>query len=719
MKPIRSVSGRVFSVIVATLVAVLLVMIGYFFYSVSEIRNVTPQPYVTIVNNNLAAKVKLLSLKNEILSFQTAPSSQALSQLKLKARVFRSSILQDFQSNRTLEAHQQYGDMRRLTELSVEIEGVVARIEAVTLESHALLDNISRQLNGVYARLNTYLSSFVSEVQKNQMQFLLYKENLHNKQYLYLVIILVCSLLMVGVISWMYLNQSRLSQHLREQTQAMQQAKLLAEQSATTKARFLANMSHEMRTPLNAIIGLSQKEYYLSADEQTRHFLTLINSSGQHLLKLINSVLDISKIEQGKVALHLETFLLSELVAASKTIFIEMNKPQVEVLFTTDAAEDFTLRADQTKLLQIINNISYNAVKFTHQGLVEIRLSVDTQQQLTIKVRDTGIGMSEEQLGRVFEEFTQADDSITRQYGGSGLGLSICQSLVQLMGGQLSVTSQLNQGTEFVIQIPVEVVERLPLLDMQRSALAVNVVAPNIHAQKVITTELSQLGIFDPDANFTVYYQSHEATLEAGLQLVQTEHLQGLLVVADLNMEVPESDCVVKLIKPYDLFTMVAFLQTMQSGIAHPLSTQALQIGDHVKVLLVEDMRVNQIVATKMLSLLGVSWQTANDGKECLEKLKNEHFDLVFMDIQMPVMDGIQALEKIKQQELAPDTVIIALTANTFDSDVSDYLERGFADVLAKPFQLESIKAVFMRYLPDDCSQEQPQNNVLLDDCCD
>ncbi|MEL7291821.1 MAG: ATP-binding protein [Pseudomonadota bacterium] len=700
MKPIRSVSGRVFSVIVATLVAVLLVMIGYFFYSVSEIRNVTPQPYVTIVNNNLSAKVKLLSLKNEILSFQTSPSNQALSQLKLRARVFRSSILQDFQSSRTIEVHQQYGDMRRLTELSVEIEGVVARIEAVTLESHSLLDNISRQLNGVYARLNTYLSSFVSEVQKNQMQFLLFKENLHDKQYLYLAIILVCSLLMVGVISWMYLNQSRLSQHLREQTHAMQQAKLLAEQSATTKARFLANMSHEMRTPLNAIIGLSQKEYYLSADEQTRHFLTLINSSGQHLLKLINSVLDISKIEQGKVTLHLETFLLSELVEASKTIFIEMNKPQVEVLFTTDVAEDYTLRADQTKLLQIINNISYNAVKFTHQGLVEIRLSVDTQQQLTIKIRDTGIGMSEEQLGRVFEEFTQADDSITRQYGGSGLGLSICQSLIQLMGGQISVTSQLNQGTEFVINIPVEVVERPPLLDMQRSALAVNVVAPNIHAQKVITTELSQLGIFDPDASFTVYYQSHEATLEAGLQLVQTEHLQGLLVVADLNMVVPESDCVVKLTKPYDLFTMVASLQTMRSGISHSSSTQVPHIGDHVKVLLVEDMRVNQIVATKMLSMLGVSWQTANDGKECLEKLKNEHFDLVFMDIQMPVMDGIQAIEQIKQQELAPDTVIIALTANTFDSDVNGYLERGFADVLAKPIQLESMVAMIKRYLP-------------------
>ncbi|UPQ90312.1 ATP-binding protein [Vibrio sinaloensis] len=700
MKPIGSLSGRVFTAIVATLVSVLLIMIGYFFYSVTEIRNIAPQPYVTIVNNNLSAKVKLLSFKNELLGFQKAPSNQALSQLKLKARVLRASILQDFQSNRTIEAHQQYGDIKRLTELSLEIEGVFTRIESVTLESRALLDNLSLQLNGVYSRLNTYLSSFVSEVQKNQMQFLLYKENLHNKQYLYLVIILVCSLLMVGVISWMYLNQSRLSQHLREQTQAMQQAKLLAEQSATTKARFLANMSHEMRTPLNAIIGLSQKEYYLAADQQTRHFLTLINSSGQHLLKLINSVLDISKIEQGKVALHLETFLFSELVAASKTIFIDMNKPQVEVLFTTDAAEDFTLRADQTKLLQIINNISYNAVKFTHQGLVEIRLSVDTQQQLTIKIKDTGIGMSEEQLGRVFEEFTQADDSITRQYGGSGLGLSICQSLVQLMGGQLSVTSQLNQGTEFVIQIPVEVVERQPLIDMQRTALAVNVVAPNIHAQKVITTELSQLGLFDPDANFTVYYQSHEATLEAGLQLVQTEHLQGLLVVADLNMVVPESDGVVKLTKPYDLFTMVASLQTMQSGIAHPSSTQTLHIGDHVKVLLVEDMRVNQIVATKMLSLLGVSWQTANNGKECLDKLKNEHFDLVFMDIQMPVMDGIQALEQIKQQELAPDTVIIALTANTFDSDVSDYLERGFADVLAKPFQLESMVAMIKRYLP-------------------
>ncbi|NVD08588.1 response regulator [Vibrio sp. JPW-9-11-11] len=674
-------------------------MIGYFFYSVTEIRNVSPQPYVTIVNNNLSAKVKLLRLQNEILSFQNDPSMQSLNRLKLKARVYRASISQDLQSTRTIKIHQQYGDVRRLTQLSVEIEGVLSRVESVTLESHSLLDNIFRQLSGVYTRLNTYLSSFVSEVQKNQMQFVLFRENLHNQQMFYLAIILVCSLLMVGVISWMYLNQSRLSRHLQEQTQAMKQAKRLAEQSATTKARFLANMSHEMRTPLNAIIGLSQREYYTSSDEQTRNFITLINRSGQHLLKLINSVLDISKIEQGKATLQLETFLLSELVAESKTIFVEMNKEQVEVLFTTDMVEDYTLRGDQTKLLQIINNISYNAVKFTNQGLVEIRLSVDESPQLTIEVNDTGIGMSEEQLDRVFEEFTQADDSITRQYGGSGLGLSICQSLVQLMDGQLSVSSQPNQGTQFVIQVPIEVVERHPLCDAKRCQLAVNVVAPNIDAQKIITTELTQLGLFEPDAPITVYYHSHEATLESGIELVQSEQLHGLLVIADVHVMVPDNERVAKLTKPYDLFSMVASLQAMQQGITHPSNTQALQMEGDLKVLLVEDMRVNQIVATKMLSTLGVSWQIANNGQECLETLKNHHFDMILMDIQMPLMDGIQALEHIKQQELAPNSVIIALTANTFESDVEHYLEQGFVDVLAKPFQLESMKAILTRYL--------------------
>ncbi|WP_051686487.1 ATP-binding protein [Vibrio pacinii] len=694
-----------FVAIVITICAVILVMIAYFSYSITEIRNIAPQPYVTIVNNNLGVKVKLLTIKSEMLSYKAAPSSQSLAQLKFKSRIYKSSILQDFRSTRTIKVHEQYGEVKRLAVLVAELESTFTRIDAITLDNESLLNNTLIQLDGLYDRFNAYLSNFVSEVQKNQMQFVLQKESLHNSQYVYLAVILVCALLMVGVISWMYLDQRRLSFNLKRQTREMEEAKSLAEQSATTKARFLANMSHEMRTPLNAIIGLSQKEYYLSSDEQTRNFTALINSSGKHLLKLINSVLDISKIEQGRAKLEIETFAISELITAAKTIFVEMTKQQVEVLFTTDLVDDVQIKADQTKLLQVINNISYNAVKFTSQGLVEIHLSLSEFNLISIRIKDTGIGMTEEQLDKVFDEFTQADDSITREYGGSGLGLSICRSLVQLMNGEMTVTSEPQQGTEFIINIPVEVVERQAIVDEHIKSLGVRVVAHNINVQKAISSELTQLGLFDPDGQLTVYYHSDEAVLEAGLALASRQQDDQVLVIADVQTTLPERQLLFKLNKPYDQFSLIASLVAMRGTSSPSMASPLFQIDPNLKVLLVEDMRVNQLVATKMLSTLGVHWQTVNNGQECLQRLKDERFDIIFMDIQMPVMDGLQALAHIQQQSLAPESVIIALTANTFDSDVQHYLEQGFVDVLAKPFQLESMEKMLNKYQPASARQ--------------
>ncbi len=692
--------GRTFIAIIASVSIVLLIMATYFFYSLSEIRKISPQPYVTIVNNNISAKAKLLLLKAEILNFSIQQDPRSLARLKMQARVHKASILQDLKAQRTRNIHAQYGDLDELAELEKRISRLATQISGLTLKNEEELADSLSAVEKTYFDLNKYLSSFVAEVQRNQLEFTQDKENLYDRQYLYMVVIIACSIILVGVISYMYLHQIKLSQDLTERGDKLEEAKKLAEQHATAKARFLANMSHEMRTPLNAIIGLSHKEYYDATDEQTRNFLSMINSSGQHLLKLINSVLDLSKIEQGKMKLQTEAFYCSELIELSKTIFVDMSKSDVEIFFSTELNKDYKLIADKTKLLQLINNLSYNALKFTEQGFVDVRLSLERSEPesfLRLKVSDTGIGMSREQLDKVFEEFTQADDSITRKYGGTGLGLSICQSLVNLMSGRIEVKSELNKGTEFSVVIPVQVEGEKAIGCAMNLERRIRVVSADLHAKELISDELKRFDLFDKSGDIAVYYHSGENRVEDNFHEVHLDE-QMSVVIADLHASVPLSEKQVKLTKPYDIFSLLSALGNHNRNLDQ--SEVSLNRSSGLSALIVEDMRVNQIVAQKMLRTLQVETTTANNGQECLDIIKQRHFDIIFMDIQMPIMDGIEALKRIRQDDLAPDTAIVALTANTFDKDVLHYLELGFNDVVPKPVRMELVQRILDKYSP-------------------
>lgn len=697
-------SGRLFLTIIGSLGVLLLVMISFFFYSLAEIRSISPQPYVTIVANNLSAKHKVVQLKAEIQNFTLNPSVSSLRKMQMKARIYKSSILQDLGSKRTLRVHQQYGNVAELNDIIAQLEVLTALLRQVTLDNKQPLMIASNKVDEIYASLNDYLSRFVSQVQKDQMKFNQYKEDFYNKQYVNLGIILVCSLVMIGIVSWMYWNQSKLSQALEERGDKLDQARLLAEQSATAKARFLANMSHEMRTPLNAVIGLSQKEYYLGADEQTRNFLSMINSSGKHLLKLINSVLDISKIEQGKMTLHAEAFYCSELIELSKTIFVDMSKEGVEVFFSSRLDQDYKLVSDRTKLLQIINNLSYNAVKFTESGYVDVHLAinrVNEDPRLLLKVTDTGIGMSQEQLSRVFEEFTQADDSITRKYGGTGLGLSICQSLVRLMDGEITVNSELGKGTEFSVSLPITIEKSKPICSPSGTPRRLRVFSQNPDAEALISRELKYLDLYDEDGDTTVYYHTEGQPLEPVIDSARREQ-QSLLVISDLQTPVPYSSTLVKLTKPYDLFSLIKALNADSSSDTLRTQPSVASPNHSLSALIVEDMRVNQIVAQKMLATLNVSTTTASNGQECLALIQQHHFDIIFMDIQMPVLDGIETLKRIRDENLAQGSAIVALTANTSDKDVMYYLEMGFNDVVPKPVRMDLIQRILDKYTTQD-----------------
>ncbi|WP_348541508.1 ATP-binding protein [Vibrio zhanjiangensis] len=361
---------------------------------------------------------------------------------------------------------------------------------------------------------------------------------------------------------------------------------------------------------------------------------------------------------------------------------------------------DYKIRSDKTKLVQIINNLGYNALKFTEKGFVDLSISIvnqDQQEQLCIRVKDSGIGMTPEQLDRVFQEFTQADESITRKYGGTGLGLSICQSLVSMFGGTINVNSTFGKGSEFIVNIPMEVIEEKPLFDPAQKKW-VQVIASNPDVRTLIIEELKELDLYDPKGSVVLCYLNNGEQLDDKLSHVVENEPKSILVYGHVNTPLPLMDNARLLSKPYDLLSLIRYLQDDPQTKS---VEEGVDVGNErrkVSAMLVEDIRMNQIVAEKMLSTLSAETTTVSNGQECLDMLRQQTFDIIFMDIQMPVMDGLEALRRIKSEGLAPNTPVIALTANTFDSDVEHYLQQGFSNVLSKPFKLEWLKGILDKH---------------------
>ncbi|HRD65546.1 MAG TPA: ATP-binding protein [Candidatus Competibacter sp.] len=433
-----------------------------------------------------------------------------------------------------------------------------------------------------------------------------------------LIVLVIVSATSIGIFFARQMAQS--NEKLLCAWSAMRLARDEAERASRAKSDFVSRMSHELRTPLNAILGFAQLLGKESLNPVQQGYSRQIHAAGQHLLELIGEVLDLAKIEAGRLVLEHVEFDLRQTVDEIVSVTLKRAKTKgLEVKVVASSEVPYRVKGDPTRLRQILINLLDNAVKFTERGEVGIWVEPDSEDgKLLFRIWDTGIGMEEKVIQKLFRPFTQADESTTRKYGGTGLGLVICKDLVEAMGGSLQVESAPGRGSRFWFSLPLERAGRVP-----------------------------------------------ESVAAAGMAWVESAERLGDGVVDD-----------------------------------QPSPTPGLQ--GHV--LLVEDNPVNQLVASSMLTALGTSCEIASNGVEALEKLERENYDIVFMDVEMPLMDGHAATREIRLREGQRGSrhiPVIAMTANAMAEDRNRCIVSGMDDYLAKPYEMAALNAILRRWLPE------------------
>lgn len=543
---------------------------------------------------------------------------------------------------------------------------------------------------------------------------------------------------------------------LQNKTRELQTANEKLTQMSEAKSQFLSTMSHEIRTPLNGVLGMVELLRDTPVNEQQQRYLDTVYSSGEVLLSIINDVLDYSKIEAGKMPIESLEFDLEQLVFSCTSVFAKKTSPSLSFIVDIKPETPVSLMGDPTRIRQIILNLLSNAFKFTSVG--EIRIEVqpvereNEEASYSISVRDTGIGLDEQQCNVIFNAFTQADCSTTRRFGGTGLGLAICMQLARMMGGSIRVDSELGEGSVFTLTLPLKAVETEPSefvktlsgsvalvvgeADAQQQIVINNLAAWNVRVIHLTCLEEVEQVLADGilrEAAFIIVTSALEDRNKVSLARAFSAARPELKVIllddrlAPVGHEDLDNNGVGYSVIDLPVAPSVLSL-TMSEMIASPIAVPESEMVSNSKegvqksplnshhqvfsgnILVAEDNNVNQVVIKGFLQKLGITPEIVSNGREAVDAYKKRcqkdndelPYDLILMDCEMPIMDGFHATEAIRlleSERKLPPVAIVALTAHAMDAQRDKTFAAGMDGHLAKPLEMRALQAMLVRFV--------------------
>ncbi len=543
---------------------------------------------------------------------------------------------------------------------------------------------------------------------------------------------------------------------LKEQAEEMRIAEERAEKANQAKSDFLANMSHEIRTPLNAITGITALALDMELPDKLRQYLNIVKVSANALLSLVNDILDLSKIEAGKMELESINFDLIDVIENIADMFTEIaSEKAIEFIIDVDHKVPNRLQGDPVRLGQLLTNLVSNAMKFTEHGQVLLSCNLCDEKSdnvtLSFKVSDTGIGIEKERLDYLFDMFTQADSSTTRRFGGTGLGLTICKKIAELMDGNIQVESELGAGTTFVFTatFPKAGAQTVSGLNSFKGigSKEITIVTSNLLVKRSLENILKRLGIkiFKSVALNKIepgYGKQNDEEPPEGENHIflfdisekgQTKAIDTVCCTKDYVLvlspfHIAQTLSFKNLDKKYETIIKPATFKRVSMGLDRLFSTNngGKDLADgagktisfrELRVLVVEDNEINQMVAKEILEKLGAKVDFASNGREALSVAQKNH-DVILMDIQMPEMDGYQATRALRRNKEFAEKPIIAMTAGVFKEDKERCFQAGMNDFVMKPVTPESLLSVLKKWVSDDKiyyinSEEKEEGNLL------